>query len=783
MQYISFCGEDDFKTALDKLEGAISADLEYDRMFAKLSEQATAWVKCDRADGWLRGAALEDAEMWLANSTGKTPPPTDLQREFILISRQERQQELERWENLYKIAEQRRIAAEKNEVIAFCKSSDAYFALNRPLDALVEALQAGRRLQQSDWHSPQTSELHTQVIIGLQQSLYWVRERNRLEGHSGSVRAVSISPDGTLIATAGRDQTIRLWQRSGQCVAILSGHEQMVRTVAFSPDGQTLISGSWDQTIRIWTCQGELLQTVKNHNGRINQLTFAQDGQHFASASQDGTVKLWTTAGQLVQSWTPGAGEQRSVAFSPDGNRMASASRQGNVFLWSRAKDKPFSKTLHVEQIIHAVCFSPDGNQLLVAGEDNKCVQIQLNHDYQMRDVALQNNALRCVQYLPDGERFLTGNLDGELSVWNRDGSHQVTLKGHSGPIMHLDIDRTGHYALTAGGDRLVRFWELRTPALVRYDLGDRGSHGLGVSPSGDLITVCYNGDSVQTWQRDGRVQHQFVAHDSGIVALCTSPDGGLIATAGRSCLVKLWTPDGQLHALLKGHQDWPRQLCFSPDGLMLASASTDRTVRLWHQDGTLIRQINAADSGLTSVRFSPDGQSVAVGTRDRTINLWHIDGTLQQTFIGHEDQVLDLAFTPDGQHLISGSDDRTTRIWTLDGTLVHALPCQRSVRTVAVSPNGQLIATGCRDSNIRLWSLAGEPLSRLQTQSGQVLRVGFSADGQYLASTGDAGILAVWHLDTFDEGLLDRLVQRGLDWCQDYLTHNPVGQSYHLLE
>lgn len=783
LQYISFCGEDDFISALNKLEGAINADLEYDRMFAKLIEQATAWVRRDRADGWLRGAVLEDAETWLANSTGKTPLPTDLQREFIFASRRERQQELERWENLYKIAEQRRIAAEKNEITAFCKSSEAYFALNRPLDALVEALQAGQRLQRSDWRSSQPSELHTQVVAGLQQSLYWVRERNRFEGHSGSVRAVSISPDGTLIATAGRDQTIRLWQRSGQCMAILSGHEQMVRTVAFSPDGQTLISGSWDQTIRIWTCQGELLQILKNHHGRINQLAFAQDGQHFASASQDGTVKLWTAAGQLIQSWSPGAGEQRSVAFSPDGNRIASANGQGDVFLWSRAADETFSKTLSFEHmVVHAVCFSPDGNQLLVAGENNKCLQIQLNHDYQVRNVAVQDSAIRCAQYLPDGDQFLTGNLNGKLSVWNSDGTHQATFEGHSGPIMHLDIDQTGGYALTAGGDRLVRFWELRTPLLVRCHLGNRGSYGLGFNPSGDLITVCYNGDSVQIWHRDGRLQHQFVAHKSGLVNLCTSPDGDLIATAGRSCLIKLWTPEGQLHALLKGHQDWPRQLCFSPDGLTLASASTDRTVRLWHRDGTLIRQITAGDSKLTSVRFSPDGQYVAAGTRDRTIKLWHIDGTLQHTFIGHEDQVLDLAFTPDGQHLISGSDDRTARIWTLDGTLVTTLPCQRSVRTVAISPDGQLIATGCRDSNIRLWSLAGEALSRLQAQSGQVLRVGFSSDGQYLATTGDAGILTVWHLDTFDDGLLDRLIQRGLDWCQDYLTHNPAGQTYHLL-
>ena len=61
---------------------------------------------------------------------------------------------------------------------------------------------------------------------------------------------MSFSPDGKLLATAGDDGTARLWNLSGQQVAVLKGHRGSVSNVSFSPDGKLLATGA-DGTVRL----------------------------------------------------------------------------------------------------------------------------------------------------------------------------------------------------------------------------------------------------------------------------------------------------------------------------------------------------------------------------------------------------------------------------------------------------------------------------------------------------------------------------------------------------
>ncbi|NEQ29332.1 MAG: hypothetical protein F6K28_62500, partial [Microcoleus sp. SIO2G3] len=63
--------------------------------------------------------------------------------------------------------------------------------------------------------------------------------------------------------------------------------------VVFSPDGKMIASASDDNTVKLWNVSGQELTALKGHRGSVNSVVFSPDGKMIASASDDNTVKLW----------------------------------------------------------------------------------------------------------------------------------------------------------------------------------------------------------------------------------------------------------------------------------------------------------------------------------------------------------------------------------------------------------------------------------------------------------------------------------------------------------
>ena len=104
---------------------------------------------------------------------------------------------------------------------------------------------------------------------------------------------IAVSPDGSQIAAAAADRTVRVWDDSGHKLHTLHGHSDLVLDVAFSPDGSQLASSSYDKTIRVWQLATERYRVIRGHTGPVQRVAWR--GLHeLVSASLDGTLRLWT---------------------------------------------------------------------------------------------------------------------------------------------------------------------------------------------------------------------------------------------------------------------------------------------------------------------------------------------------------------------------------------------------------------------------------------------------------------------------------------------------------
>lgn len=317
-----------------------------------------------------------------------------------------------------------------------------------------------------------------------------------LRGHEKSVHAVAFSSARPILASAGADQTVRLWNLTSPADPRpvgrpLPGHTGTVLSLAFSPEAEILASAGADSTIRLWdltdpTAPAHASKALQGHTGQVNSVAFSPDGRTLASGGKDETVRLWdvtnpATARPLCAPLRGHIGRVLSVAFSWDRQTLASASADRTVRLWDltdHAAPQLLGERLggHVGWV-YSVAFSPH-QSILASSSIN--VSLRATSTVWLWDVAspaaprflseplrARRAAVNAVVFSPAGDILASAGCDQVVRLWDTTTPAAPRplgepLRGHAGWVNSVAFSRYGDILASAGEDGTVRLWQTR---------------------------------------------------------------------------------------------------------------------------------------------------------------------------------------------------------------------------------------------------------------------------------------------------------------------------------
>jgi WD40 repeat protein len=245
-------------------------------------------------------------------------------------------------------------------------------------------------------------------------------------------------------------------------------HKQIVRKVAFSPDGTQLATASWDRTVRIVDARtGKLLKALEGHIGPVNCAVFSPSGELLATGSGTGGVRLWdTNTGELHAQLAGHNFVVTDVAFSPDGKLLASCGHDNLVKIWDVASGRHLRTLIGHDDIVWEVAFAAAG--AVVTASNDRTVRVWNADTGVIRTFKEHNDHVMAVATHPDPDlAYVTasGSEDGVVMLWdNRSGRELAPRRQVAGVILSLDFDPAGKRLAVGGGysDRgEVRVWEI----------------------------------------------------------------------------------------------------------------------------------------------------------------------------------------------------------------------------------------------------------------------------------------------------------------------------------
>ena len=325
------------------------------------------------------------------------------------------------------------------------------------------------------------------------------KHRIALDGYFSSINSLAFSADGKTLASGSKN--VKLYDvATGRYLTSLDG-PMRGHALAFSPDRDILAWAGSDHTVKLWNlATSKEVRALAKHAGPVSSIAFGLDRKTLVSTGGGGTIVWDTSTGKPTDSFTRAG---KSVALSPTGKMIALASGGHNshisgggayvtfspgsillIDLGSRQQTTLLEK--HPFGISH-VAFSPDGKTLAAScGEGRDYVRVN-----------------RKVRYAGEKEDRIEGSSEpassGEIFLWDMATSKKtITIQAPKAAINSIAFSPDGT-VLASASSMGIHLWDVAT-AKNTAALSTQGSGPVVFSPDGKTLAAANFDRTITLW-------------------------------------------------------------------------------------------------------------------------------------------------------------------------------------------------------------------------------------------------------------------------------------------